>query len=64
MEPAAGMDVVRVGQSYGARLAFYGGIDKDVLRRSKAEFVRDYRFYVDKAWEIMDREASASRPNR
>jgi len=36
MEPAAGMDIVQVREKYGTRLAFYGGIDKHVLRQSKA----------------------------
>jgi hypothetical protein len=84
MEPAAGMDIVKVREQYGTRLAFYGGLDKHVLRRSQAEIVKEleykippmvrtggcvlaldhripngtplanYRFYVNKAWEIMD----------
>ena len=87
-EPAAGMDVVRTRARYGTRLAFYGGIDKHVIRRSKAEIeaeleykippmvrtggcvialdhripngtpLENYRYYVDKAWEIMDRETA------
>jgi uroporphyrinogen-III decarboxylase len=86
MEPAANMDIVKVRAKYGKRLAFYGGIDKHVLRRSKEEIVKEleykippmvktggcvlaldhripngtplenYRFYLKKAWEIMDRE--------
>jgi hypothetical protein len=86
MEPAAGMDVVRIREQYGTRLAFYGGIDKHVVRRSKPEIVAEleyklppmvasggcvlaldhripngtplenYRFYVDKVWEILERE--------
>ncbi|MDH7570847.1 MAG: uroporphyrinogen decarboxylase family protein, partial [Armatimonadota bacterium] len=36
MEPAAGMDIVAIRAKYGKRLAFYGGIDKHVLRRSLA----------------------------
>ena len=85
MEPAAGMDIVRVREQYGTRLAFIGGIDKHVLRRSKEEIVQEleykippmvrtggcvlgldhripngtplenYRFYVEKAWEILER---------
>lgn len=35
MEPAAGMDIVEIRRKYGQRLAFYGGIDKHVLRQSK-----------------------------
>lgn len=85
MEPAAGVDVVRIRERYGKRLAFYGGIDKHVLRRSKEEIVAEleykipplvatggcvialdhripngtplenYRFYLQKAWEIIER---------
>ncbi len=85
MEPAAGMDVVEIREQYGTRLAFYGGIDKHVIRRSKADIVAElaykippviatggwvvaldhripngtplenYRFYVQKAWDIMER---------
>jgi hypothetical protein len=86
MEPAAGMDIVRIREQYGTRLAFYGGLDKHVIRRSKGEIVTEleykippmvasggcmlaldhripngtpleqYRFYVDKVWEIIARE--------
>ena len=41
MEPAAGMDMVETRARYGARLAFMGGIDKHVLRRSKPEITRE-----------------------
>ncbi len=88
MEPAAGMDIVQIREQYGKRLAFYGGIDKHVIRRSKDEIVAEleykipplvesggcvlaldhripngtplenYRFYVQKAWEIIDRCAA------
>lgn len=88
MEPAANMDIVRVREMYGSRLAFYGGIDKHVLRRSKERIaaeleakippmvrsggcvlgldhripngtpLENYRFYIETAWEIMDREAA------
>jgi uroporphyrinogen-III decarboxylase len=84
MEPAAGMDIVKVREKYGKRLAFMGGIDKHVLRRSREEIVAEleykippmvrtggcvlgldhripngtplenYRFYIRKAWEILD----------
>jgi uroporphyrinogen-III decarboxylase len=84
MEPAAGMDIVKLRARYGTRLAFMGGIDKHVLRRSKEEIVAEleykippmvqtggcmlgldhripngtplehYRFYIGKAWEIME----------
>jgi len=88
MEPAAGMDIVQTRQVYGTQLAFIGGIDKHVIRRSRQEIVAEleykippmvrtggcvlgldhripngtplenYRFYVEKAWEIIDREAA------
>jgi uroporphyrinogen decarboxylase len=90
VEPAAGMDPVQLRTKYGTRLAFYGGIDKHVLRRSKDEIIAEleykipplvrsggcvialdhripngtpldhYRFYVQKAWEIMERVNSSS----
>jgi hypothetical protein len=86
MEPAANMDIVKVREKHGKRLAFYGGIDKHVLRRSTEEIgqeleykippmaktggcvlaldhripngtpLQNYRFYIQKAWEIMNRE--------
>lgn len=89
MEPAANMDIVKVRAKFGKRLAFYGGIDKHVIRRSQADIVREleykippmvraggcvlaldhripngtplenYRFYLAKAWEIMNREGAA-----
>ncbi|NQU41802.1 hypothetical protein HQ520_00855 [bacterium] len=85
-EPAAGMDIVELREKYGTRVAFEGGIDKHVIRRSKDEIVAEleykippmirtggcvlsldhripngtslenYRFYVQKVWEILDRE--------
>lgn len=88
LEPAANMDIVKLRAKYGTHLAFCGGIDKHVIRRSRAEIVQEleykippmvrtggcelgldhrvpngtplenYRFYVRKAWEIMDREAA------
>ena len=90
MEPAANMDVVQVRQQYGSRLAFVGGIDKHVIRRSREEIVSEleyklppmirtggcvlsldhripngtplenYRFYVNKVWEIIEREAGSA----
>jgi len=84
MEPAAGMDIVEIRQTYGDRLAFYGGIDKHVLRRSQQDILAEleykippmmasggcvlgldhripngtpldnYRFYLQKAWEILN----------
>ncbi len=94
MEPAANMDIVKIRAQYGTRLAFYGGLDKHVIRRSKREIVEEleykippmvasggcvlaldhripngtplenYRFYVQTAWEIMDREAARHRSIR
>jgi hypothetical protein len=87
MEPAAGMDIVAARHTFGEKLAFIGGIDKYVLRKSREEIeaeleykippmvatggcvlgldhripngtpLDNYRFYIRKAWEIMDREA-------
>jgi uroporphyrinogen-III decarboxylase len=94
MEPAANMDIVKVREQYGERLAFYGGLDKHVLRRSKADIVKEleykippmvetggcvlgldhripggtpldhYRFYVEKVWEILERETGTEIPRR
>ena len=88
MEPAANMDIVQSRETYGTSLAFCGGIDKHVLRRSKEEIVAEleykvppmvrtggcmlgldhripngtplenYRFYISKMWEILDRETA------
>jgi uroporphyrinogen-III decarboxylase len=85
MEPAAGMDIVEIRQTYGTRLSFYGGLDKHVIRRTEADIVTEleykippmlqtggcvlgldhripngtplsnYRFYLDKVWEILTR---------
>lgn len=44
MEPAANMDIVKVREQYGRRLAFYGGIDKHVLRQSKEAIVRELEY--------------------
>jgi uroporphyrinogen-III decarboxylase len=46
MEPAAGMDIVKIRAQYGTRLAFYGGIDKHVIRRSKAEIVAELAYKI------------------
>ena len=46
MEPAAGMDIVAARAKYGARLAFMGGIDKHVLRRSKEEILAELEYKV------------------
>lgn len=46
MEPASNMDIVAVRQKYGNRLAFYGGIDKHVLRRTKEEIVEELEYKI------------------
>ena len=46
MEPAAGMDIVNVRQTYGQRLALMGGIDKHVLRRSKGEIEAELEYKI------------------
>jgi len=46
MEPAAGMDVVTIREKYGTRLAFHGGIDKHVIRRSKEEIVAELEYKI------------------
>ncbi len=46
MEPAAHMDIVAVRAQYGERLAFYGGIDKHVLRGSRADIVRELEYKI------------------
>lgn len=43
-EPAAGMDVVALRQKYGNKLAFKGGIDKHVLRKSKEDIRRELEY--------------------
>ena len=87
-EPAAHMNIVKLREQYGTHVAFVGGIDKHVIRRSKDAIVAEleykippmvasggcmlgldhripngtpldnYRFYIQKAWEILDREAA------
>lgn len=46
MEPAAGMDIVQVRAEYGSALAFYGGIDKHVLRRGEAAIVAELEYKI------------------
>ncbi|MFU8780920.1 MAG: uroporphyrinogen decarboxylase family protein [Kiritimatiellia bacterium] len=46
MEPAANMDIVKVREKYGTRLAFYGGIDKHILRQSKEAIRRELEYKV------------------
>jgi hypothetical protein len=88
LEPAANMDIVALRKKYGTRLAFAGGIDKHIIRRSKEDIVKEleykippmvktggcvlaldhripngtplenYKFYIRKAWEIINRETA------
>ena len=44
MEPAAGMDIVRVRQQYGKSLAISGGIDKHVLRKTKQDILAELEY--------------------
>jgi uroporphyrinogen decarboxylase len=46
MEPAANMDIVKIREKYGTRLAFYGGIDKHVLRRSKEDIIAELEYKI------------------
>jgi uroporphyrinogen-III decarboxylase len=46
MEAAANMDIVKIRERYGTKLAFYGGIDKHVLRRSRDEIVAELEYKV------------------
>jgi uroporphyrinogen-III decarboxylase len=87
VEPVDNMDIVELRAQYGQRLAFYGGLDKHVLREGKeaiaAELehkmppliksggcvlaldhripngtpLENYRFYIEKSWEIIERES-------
>lgn len=43
-EPAAGMDIVKLRQEYGTRLALMGGLDKHVLRRGREAIVAELEY--------------------
>ncbi len=43
-EPSAGMDVVALRKKYGTKLAFKGGIDKHVLRKSKEDIRKELEY--------------------
>ncbi len=45
-EPAAGMDIVKIREEYGNRLAFMGGIDKHVIRRSQEEIEAELEYKI------------------
>lgn len=44
MEPASGMDIVKIKQKYGNKLAMRGGIDKHVLRGTKDEIRNELEY--------------------
>ena len=44
LEPAAGMDMVALRKRYGRTLILKGGIDKHVLRKSKADIRRELEY--------------------
>ena len=44
MEPAAGMDMVALREKYGNKVAFKGGIDKHVLRKSKEDIRKELEY--------------------
>lgn len=46
MEPAANMDIVKIRDQYGSQLAFYGGIDKHIIRRSKQEIAAELEYKI------------------
>jgi hypothetical protein len=46
MEPAAEMDIVKIREKYGTRLAMMGGIDKHVIRRSSEEIVAELEYKI------------------
>lgn len=43
-EPAAGMDIVEIRKKYGNKLALIGGIDKHVLRKTKADIDKELQY--------------------
>jgi uroporphyrinogen-III decarboxylase len=49
MEPAAGMDIVQLRQTYGHQLAMRGGIDKHVLREDREAIRRELAYKLDPA---------------
>ncbi len=43
-EPAAGMDIVEIRKQYGQNIAMRGGIDKHVLRQTKADIRKELEY--------------------
>ncbi len=46
VEPVGGMDIVSLRKQYGTKLAFIGGLDKHVLRRSQDEIVAELEYKI------------------
>lgn len=51
-EPAANMDIVALRKKYGSKLAFKGGIDKHVLRGTKAEIRAELEYKLQPEMRI------------
>jgi uroporphyrinogen-III decarboxylase len=51
-EPAADMDIVALRKKYGSKLAFKGGIDKHVLRGTKAEIRAELEYKLQPEMRI------------
>jgi len=47
LEPAAGMDIVRLREKYGRQIFFKGGIDKHVLRESKEAIHKELKYKIN-----------------
>ena len=45
-EPAAQMDIVKLREKYGRAAAFKGGLDKHILRKSKADIERELTYKI------------------
>lgn len=45
-EPAAGMDIVKLRERYGRAAAFKGGLDKHVVRKSRADIDRELSYKI------------------
>jgi hypothetical protein len=46
LEPAAGMDIVKIREQYGTRLAIEGGLDKHVLRDGEDAIVAELEYKI------------------
>jgi len=45
-EPGAGMDIVKLRQQYGEKLAFWGGLDKYALLKEKADIDKELEYKI------------------